>query len=190
MKPTTYAQRRRRSRLTPWAVGVGVTIVGLAVALAVAVTNETPLDGSGGAAAPAVVRTGEQNAMGMPVIETPGAGSGTAAAASVEVDAANWELGAVPLNTAVRPSWVLRNTGAQPVTISEPHAEVREGCCPGPFSLDTRTIPPGGEATLSFELSMHPGMDGWHDIAVHVPLASGSTQGALELGVTGDFRDA
>ena len=37
---------------------------------------------------------------------------------------------------------------------------------------------------------MHPGMDGWRDIAIHVPLTSGADENVLTLEVTGDFRDA
>jgi hypothetical protein len=44
---------------------------------------------------------------------------------------------------------------------------------------------------VTFELAMHPGMDGWHDIGVTVPVTSSDgRQGSLELGVTGDFTGA
>lgn len=183
---STARPRPHRSAITPLTGGTGLTMLALAVVLAIAVSRDPSVTGADG---PTAVRTGEQNAMGMPVIETPGASDGTATAGTVDVSGATWALGAVPLNTAVRPTWVLRNTGAEPVTIGDPHSEVREGCCPGPFTLDTRTIPPGGQARLDFELSMHPGMDGWHDIAVHVPVSAGSRQDTLNLAVTGDFRD-
>src|SRR3546814_10899149 len=99
--------------------------------------------------------------------ETPGSGAGTAEAAGVVVEDARWQLGQVPLNVAVRPTWTLRNTGDRPVTLGEPHPEVREGCCPGPATLGTRTPAPGDATTLTFELSMHPGMDGPHDLGLH-----------------------
>lgn len=189
MKPKTRIAARHRGRclLTPWSVAAGVAAVAMAVGLAVAVGNDTSREN---ATATPVVQTGERNAMGMPVIETPGTATGTAVADAVEVSATNWDLGTVPLNTAVRPSWVLRNTGTKPVTIDNPHPEVRKGCCPGPFTVTNRTIPPGGESTMTFELSMHPGMDGWHDIVVHVPVSDGTSQESLTLGVTGDFRNA
>lgn len=180
------ARRSRRSLLNPWTVAIASTIVALSIGVATVANNASSGDRDGAA----VVETGEINSMGMPIIATPGAATGTAAAGTVEVTGANWELGRVPLNTAVRPSWLLLNTGTEPVTIGEPHPEVRDGCCPGAFTIDTATIPPGGEAMLTFELSMHPGMDGWHDIAVHVPIQSAVGQDALTLGVTGDFRDA
>ena len=132
--------------------------------------------------------TGELNAMGMPVIATPGQPAGTASAAGVEVAGANWQLGRVPLNVAVRPSWTLRNTGAEPVVIGEPRAEVRQGCCPGPFTIGTTRLAPGEQTELTFELSMHPGMDGPHDLGVHVPVTGPAGTDHLVLAVAGDFR--
>lgn len=180
--PKSYTEPRRRGRV-PLLLGTGAVALFAAISIGVSVGTQAepgPVD---------TVPTGEINEMGMPVIETPGTASGTAGAGSVEVEGASWELGRVPLDTAIRPTWALRNTGDQPVTVGEPHPEVREGCCPGPFSIDTTTIPPGGSAILGFELSMHAGMDGWHDIAVHVPLRVGSDEHVLELDVTGDFRN-
>src|SRR3546814_9304333 len=55
--------------------------------------------------------------------ETPGSGAGTAEAAGVVVEDARWQLGQVPLNVAVRPTWTLRNTGDRPVTLGEPRSE-------------------------------------------------------------------
>ncbi len=128
--------------------------------------------------------------MDLPVVETPGSGTGTASAGPVEVTGASWRLGTVPLDVAVRPTWTLRNTGSETVTVGEPHPEVRQGCCAGAFSIDRATIEPGETATLGFELSMHAGMDGWHDIAVHVPIRSGGADHVLDLDVTGDFTNS
>ena len=44
------------------------------------------------------------------------------------------------------------------------------GLLPGALRLSTTTLAPGGEATLTFELSMHEGMDGYHDMGVYVPV--------------------
>jgi hypothetical protein len=173
----------RRSIATPWTV-IGVAVVlAAAVALAAAVTTEEHESSR-----TTVAATGEVNDMGLPVIEAPGAATDRAVAAGVEVTGAHWSLGTVPLDTAVRPSWVLRNTGDTAVELGEPHPEVREGCCPGPFSLGQARLEPGESTTLTFELAMHAGMDGWHDIAVHLPVAGAETADVLTLGVTGDFR--
>lgn len=180
-KPLTQRKTTgRRPLLITGAVGLALA-AGVAAA---ALTGAGSSDRAGG-----LDRTGEINAMGMPVVETPGAGSGTTGAAGIVVDNASWELGQVPLNVAVRPTWTLRNTSDQTVTLGEPHPEVREGCCPGPATLGTRTLAPGAATTVTFELSMHPGMDGPHDLGLHVPVDDGSGSGQfLTLDVTGDFR--
>lgn len=162
----------------------------LGLALAAGITAAALADAGSDDSSGSIDRTGELNAMGMPVVETPGSGAGTAEAAGVVVENASWELGQVPLNVAVRPTWTLRNTSDQPVTLGEPHPEVREGCCPGPATLDSRTLAPGAATTLTFELSMHPGMDGPHDLGVHVPVDDGTGTGQLlALDVSGDFRN-
>lgn len=174
------ATPRRHPLLLPGAIAGAIAI---AVAVVVVAT-------SGGAGDDvAVAPTGEVNEMGMPVVETPGGATGTASAGGVEVTGARWALGKVPLQVAVRPSWTLVNTSAQTVSLGEPFPEVLAGCCPGPFEFGRTVLEPGQSTTLTFELAMHPGMDGWHDIAVHVPVASpGGPEVMLELGVTGDFR--
>jgi hypothetical protein len=131
-----------------------------------------------------LVPTGEMNAMGLPVFATPGVAEGVAEAGSVRVEGSQWRMGRVPLDVAVRPSWTLVNVGDRPVTLGEPHAEVRAGCCPGDLVIGTTDLAPGEETTLTFELAMHEGMDGWHDMAVHIPVGSET----LTLGVTGSFQ--
>lgn len=193
--PTTRTARRRRARVRI-AVATGVATA-LAVVLAVSVGPSGRTDGLGSGDPPAgaprhgsapAAPTGEVNAMGMPVIATPGTASGGASAGGVEVTGADWDLGRVPLNVAVRPTWTLRNTGAVPVTLGEPRAEVRTGCCPGPLALGATTLDPGASTTLAFELSMHAGMDGPHDLGVHVPVTAAGATEHLTLGVVGDFR--
>lgn len=188
--------------------GGGGTLLGVVIAVALvaatAVAFVAVVGGSGGGTAPVggtgpggqparvatLARTGEVNDMGLPVVEVPGYASGTASAAGVTVQGAFWSLGRVPLNVAVRPFWTLANTGSEPVRLGEPKVEVRAGCCPGPFSLGARTLAPGESTVLTFELAMHEGMDGWHDMGVYVPIETASGDRAwLELGVTGDFRD-
>lgn len=179
--PKNHLHRRRHQP----AIALGVGALGLFAALGIGVSV------SGQESPPTTtVETGEINAMGLPVVATPGERTGIASAGPVEVTGASWQLGTVPLDVAVRPAWTLRNAGSETVVIGEPHPEVREGCCPGTFSIDSTTIQPGDTADLGFELSMHAGMDGWHDIAVHVPIRVGDTDHILELDVSGDFRSA
>ena len=182
------SRRRTRGRRIGIAVASAFVATATITGIVMAGQEDDPTDAGGGAVGEPVP-TGEVNAMGMPVIETPGTGTNPISVGAIVVDHGTWELGTVPLNTAVRPEWILRNTGDEAVVIGEPRPEVRQGCCPGPIALSSRTIPPGGEATLAFELSMHPGMDGWHDIAIHVPVSAGSDDQVLTLDVTGDFRD-
>lgn len=177
------AAARRRPRLTV-AVALVVAAAGIGLA-AILATHDARDEG------PRLARTGEVNEMGMPVVRTPGGATGTASAGGVRVTGAAWTMGRVPLLVAVRPSWTLVNTSRSTVTLGEPHPEVRAGCCPGPFTFGSRVLGPGQSTTLTFELSMHPGMDGWHDIAVHVPvLGESGSEDVLELTVTGDFRGA
>jgi hypothetical protein len=170
-------------------VGVVISMIVVVVALvAIAVTTRRTVPSTTAAPAGTTLQpTGEVNAMGVPFVQTPGSGTGTAQLGPVQVTGANYSLGRVPLDVAVLPTWTLTNTGDQPVELGKPVAEVRQGCCPGPLKLGTTTLAPGATTTLTFELAMHPGMDGWHDMGVYVPVSG--QDGALELSVTGDFRD-
>ena len=84
----------------------------------------------------------------------------------------------------------LRNAGSAAATLGEPRAEVRTGCFPGPLALGHRSLAPGQSTTLTFELSMHAGMEGPHDLAVHVPVAAeGSPASHLLLGSSATSAD-
>lgn len=186
--PITARPRPRPPSGRRWAVAAaGAAMLVIAVALAAAVS--TPTRTSSVTAGSPAATTGETNAMGLPVIATTGVASGQAEAGGIVVTGADWDLGRVPLNVAVRPRWTLRNTGSAAVVLGEPKAEVRVGCCPGPLDLGHRTLAPGQSTTLTFELSMHSGMDGLHDLAVHVPVVpEGAPATHLTLEVVGDFR--
>ena len=196
-KPTKRSKARRRSGANVGLI-VSLAVFGVAV-LAVAFlggsdepasTLTAPTDATSDAGTIAgLPATGEVSGMGVPVVEVPGAATGDASAGGVTVEGADWAMGQVPLDVAVRPYWTLTNTGTKPVTLGEPQAEVREGCCPGPFAIDASTLAPGESTVMTFELAMHEGMDGWHDMGVYVPITTGGDEGWLELGVTGDFRN-
>jgi hypothetical protein len=196
------ATRKRASRTSRSDIAVIGAVIAAVVfvggVVGVLVTSgggggNTAVGGSGEQAASAqtvaLQPTGETNAMGLPVYETPGYASGSAQAGGIAVQGADWAMGRVPLDIAVRPFWTLTNTGTSKVTLGEPQAEIRAGCCPGPFDLGTSTLAPGESTVLTFELAMHEGMDGWHDMGVYVPVDSAGGQTMLELNVTGDFRN-
>jgi hypothetical protein len=178
------------------AIAAAVVLVGTVAAIFAtsgASGDRTAVGGSGEVAASSdateLAPTGEVNDMGLPVYETPGYASGTAQAGGVTVQGADWAMGQVPLDIAVRPFWTLTNTGPREVRLGEPEAQVREGCCPGPFALGATSLAPGESTWLTFELAMHEGMDGWHDMGVYVPIEGAGARELLELNVTGDFRN-
>jgi len=182
---STRRAAREREHRHHWWIAAG-SIVAIVTVIVFAVTAQGSSSSSTSAQ-----RTGETSSMGMPVIATPGAGSGTATVAGLVATPKAWALGRVKLNVAVRPRWQLTNTGTDTITVGQPHVQINQGCCPGALTFDgTNTLTPGQSTNLVFELSMHPGMDGAHDMVLHVPVqhADGSTS-TLDLSVTGDFRD-
>ncbi|MGZ4132164.1 MAG: hypothetical protein ACXVWF_03880, partial [Actinomycetota bacterium] len=161
--------RRSTSAAT---IGVVVSLAVFALAIVGVVLlkggSSSPSLGAGSAGTQAAGAAGLQpiggtNSMGFPYVSTPGSATGSVTADGVKVEGANWDLGHVPLSVAVLPEWTLTNTGNAAVTLGQPQARIRQGCCPGPFTLSTRTLAPGESATLTFELAMHEGMDGYHD---------------------------
>lgn len=181
---TTRRAERRRAHRNHWILGISTVTVVVLVTLYAITSGGSP---SGTSAE----RTGETNAMGMPVIATPGVGSGIAEGNGVTATPALWALGRVPLNVAVRPSWQVQNTGDQTLTLAEPHVQINEGCCPGALTYTgPTTLQPAQSTELTFELSMHPGMDGAHDMTIHVPVQYGDGRNSvLNVAVRGDFRD-
>jgi hypothetical protein len=170
-------------------VGVVISLIVLAAAIvAIAITTRRAAPtATAGPADTTLQPTGEVTSMGVPFVQTPGSASGTARFGPLQAVGSDYALGRVPLDVAVLPTWTITNTSDQPVELGEPVAQVREGCCPGPLQLGASTLAPGASTQLTFELAMHPGMDGWHDMGVYVPVAG--QDGALELNVTGDFRN-
>ncbi len=181
-------EERRHAHHRTWLLtaAAAIALVGASVGVIAAATS-----GGTSASGTTFKRTGEINTMGMPVLETPGTSIGTVTADRITATPSTWALGRVPLNVAVRPTWLLHNTGTDAITIGEPHVQINRGCCPGAFTVQgPSTLNPGVDTKLSFELSMHPGMDGPHDMTIHVPVhhADGST-GTINLSVLGNFSD-
>ena len=182
---------RRRSGASVGLLVSGAVFV-LAITIAVFARGSSSEQGgltAGEQAVTALQPVGGDNAMGFPYVSTPGSAQGEADAGGIIVQGADWSLGHVPLSVAVRPEWTLTNTTDAPITLGEPQAEIRQGCCPGPFVFSSKTVEPGASVTMTFELAMHEGMDGWHDMLVHVPVSGPKGDADLVLSVTGDFRN-
>lgn len=184
---TTHPSVRRPHRR-----GALLIVAGLAVAAAagimVAVAGDEDQSGPPAEEDVAFV-PGAVGPMRGPIIDRVFPSSGRVTAGGVTVDGADVQLGWVPLNVTAAPTWTLTNTSAHRVLLGEPHPEVVTGCCPGPLILSATDLAPGASATLTFALQMHAGMDGAHDLRVHVPVEpSGSAQTAVvTLSVAGDF---
>ena len=115
--------------------------------------------------------------------------SGSAGALDLVADAKTIALGHVPLNQTVTPTWKLTNNGEGTVALGEPHAEVVEGCCPGPLQIGNASLGAGEATELTFPLQMHAGMDGPHEFSIHIPVERDGEKELLELTTTGHFSD-
>ena len=115
----------------------------------------------------------------------PAVTSGVVERAGLVVEGAHVDLGVVPLDLTVTPTWTITNTSSAVIELGEPHASVIEGCCPGAFTLSEVALDPGESSILAFPLQMHVGMDGPHDFDVHVPF--GDSADYLTLKVVGVF---
>lgn len=185
---TKHAPRRARALI---AAGVGLATA-IAISLGVVVTDGAgtstamPTHDNGDRSLPRGYRlSGEIGPMGGQVLETPGTRSGTASAGGVVVDGADLVMGHIPLAYAVNPTWQLRNSSEQTVTLGRPKVAVVKGCCPADPILGATTLAPGEETTLQFPTQMHPGMDGDHLFRLTVPV--GESGAPLSVSVSGDF---
>jgi hypothetical protein len=151
----------------------GIVVAGIAVVFIAAIALTRTATEEPGSAAPS-----ETNSESSSVSET---------VLGVASDASLIELGQVPLNKTVEPTWTLTNTSDRAVRLGKAHAEVLEGCCPGPLEFTSTSLKPGDKAELVFPLQMHEGMDGPHDFDIHVPISSGGQEELMTLKVTGDF---
>lgn len=115
--------------------------------------------------------------------------TGSASTLDLVADVKTVALGHVPLNQTVTPTWILTNNGDSEITLGEPHAEVIEGCCPGPLQVGRTTLSTGQSTELTFPLQMHPGMDGPHEFSIHIPVERDGEKDLLELTTTGHFSN-
>ncbi|GGI07732.1 hypothetical protein [Egicoccus halophilus] len=182
-RSTTRPAPTNRTRSGPLA---GALVVG---ALAVAVGLGLP--GGGGEPTRDL-----PNPMGGTAMAAPGTVDGVVRLGDLQVAGAAVQMGDVPLDVTVVPSWQVENTGDAEVTFAVGQPRVLEGCCPGPVYVDgvatepgqPVTLAAGDEAVVDFPLQMHAGMDGWHHL--ELPLVLSSTGEATALHVTGDFTGA
>ena len=128
---TTRRAERQRAHRNHWILGIGTFTV-------VAVITVFALTSGGSSAGTTATRTGETNSMGMPIIATPGAGSGVAEIDGVTGTPSLWALGRVALNVAVQPTWKLDNSGSQAVTLTRPMSRSTKDAAPAPSPTTAR----------------------------------------------------
>ena len=104
------------------------------------------------------------------------------------LDKSSIDFGTLPLNQAVSAEFRVRNTGDQPLTITnEPFVRVAEGCCPPDLQVSAYTIKPGSESVISMTFMMHEGMDGAHDFRILLQ-TNDPTQPEKELTVLSNWE--
>ncbi len=86
------------------------------------------------------------------------------------VDQQFFDFGDVKNYTEKSFTITVTNTGDGILRFSEdPFVQVVEGCCPPKLTIGSKVLKPGESTTItSAEFSMHPGMDGKHNYAVHL----------------------
>jgi hypothetical protein len=107
---------------------------------------------------------------------------------NLSLDRSSINFGTLPLNQAVSAEFRVRNTGDQPLTITnEPFVRVAEGCCPPDLQITAFTIKPGRESVISMTFMMHEGMDGAHDFRILLQI-NDPTQPETELTVLSNWE--
>jgi hypothetical protein len=72
------------------------------------------------------------------------------------------------VNDVVTSSFQIQNVGDETLIILSPWVQVHEGCCPPEAVISNQRLQPGEIATVSMSYTMHPGMDGPHDLRIHL----------------------
>lgn len=79
------------------------------------------------------------------------------------------EHGDLIVNRFITSTFEIQNVGDETLLIlGDPFVQVHEGCCPPQAIISTNRLRPGEIATVSMRYTMHPGMDGEHDLRIHV----------------------
>ena len=78
------------------------------------------------------------------------------------------EHGDLIVNRFVTSTFEIQNVGDETLVLLSPWVQVHEGCCPPQAEISKQQLRPGETATVSMRYTMHPGMDGHHDLRIHV----------------------
>lgn len=76
--------------------------------------------------------------------------------------------GDLVVNRSVTSSFEIQNVGDETLIVLTPWVEVHEGCCPPQAEIGNKQLRPGEITTVSMTYMMHPGMDGPHDLRIHL----------------------
>jgi hypothetical protein len=78
------------------------------------------------------------------------------------------EHGDLAVNRFITSTFEIQNVGDETLVLLSPWVEVHEGCCPPQAEISKQQLRPGETATVSMRYTMHPGMDGQHDLRIHL----------------------
>jgi hypothetical protein len=79
------------------------------------------------------------------------------------------DLGDQKLGQTVPLRFEIANVGDRPLRITEqPYLEVVKGCCPPATKIGSMLLQPGETTVITFNLMMHGGMGGYHDLRLHI----------------------
>lgn len=78
------------------------------------------------------------------------------------------EHGDLLVNGFITSSFEIQNVGNETLVVLTPWVQVHEGCCPPQAIISNRRLRPGEITTVSMRYTMHPGMDGQHDLRIHL----------------------
>lgn len=78
------------------------------------------------------------------------------------------EHGDLVVNGFITSSFEIQNVGDETLVVLTPWVQVHEGCCPPQATISNQRLRPGEITTVSMRYTMHPGMDGQHDLRIHL----------------------